>query len=341
MESLITPHASEPLPGEPDLRPAGAADRRRGPRPPLAHPRGALREPARDRDRQHDRQRRAPHPRARPRHEHQRAAVGGRRVHARVRRPAAHRRAASATASGARVRSPSASSIFGVASAAAAFAGGVDALIGARAVMGIGAALIMPATLSILTNVFTDARERAHRDRPLVGRRRHGGRARARHRRLPARALLVGIGVHRERADRDRRDRRRPLPRADVAQPASAAARPRRRRARRSSAWSRWSWAIIEAPSDGWTERADPRRLRGRGARARGVRRGGSAASTSRCSTSASSRNPRFTAASVTVTLVFFALVRLHLPGDAVPAVRARLLAVRRPACARCRSRSR
>src|SRR3954463_14290212 len=27
--------------------------------------------------------------------------------------------------------------------------------------MGIGAALIMPATLSILTNVFTDARERA------------------------------------------------------------------------------------------------------------------------------------------------------------------------------------
>src|SRR5215207_1436458 len=51
--------------------------------------------------------------------------------------------------------------IFGGASAAAAFAGGVGSLIGARAVMGIGAALIMPATLSILTNVFTDARERA------------------------------------------------------------------------------------------------------------------------------------------------------------------------------------
>src|SRR5882762_10494194 len=51
--------------------------------------------------------------------------------------------------------------IFGGASAAAAFAGGVTPLIGARAVMGIGAALIMPATLSILTNVFTDARERA------------------------------------------------------------------------------------------------------------------------------------------------------------------------------------
>src|SRR4051794_9602538 len=51
--------------------------------------------------------------------------------------------------------------VFGTASAAAAFAGGVDSLIAARAVMGIGAALIMPATLSILTNVFTDARERA------------------------------------------------------------------------------------------------------------------------------------------------------------------------------------
>jgi MFS transporter, DHA2 family, multidrug resistance protein len=51
--------------------------------------------------------------------------------------------------------------IFGAASAAAAFAGGVTPLIAARAVMGVGAALIMPATLSILTNVFTDARERA------------------------------------------------------------------------------------------------------------------------------------------------------------------------------------
>ncbi len=51
--------------------------------------------------------------------------------------------------------------IFGAASAAAAFADGVTPLIAARAVMGVGAALIMPATLSILTNVFTDARERA------------------------------------------------------------------------------------------------------------------------------------------------------------------------------------
>jgi EmrB/QacA subfamily drug resistance transporter len=51
--------------------------------------------------------------------------------------------------------------VFGAASAAAAYAGGVDALIAARAVMGAGAAFIMPATLSLLVSVFTDERERA------------------------------------------------------------------------------------------------------------------------------------------------------------------------------------
>jgi MFS family permease len=44
--------------------------------------------------------------------------------------------------------------IFGGASTAAAFAGTSGQLIALRAVMGIGAALIMPSTLSILTNVF-------------------------------------------------------------------------------------------------------------------------------------------------------------------------------------------
>ena len=44
--------------------------------------------------------------------------------------------------------------IFGAASTAAAFASSVGQLIALRGVMGIGAALIMPSTLSILTNVF-------------------------------------------------------------------------------------------------------------------------------------------------------------------------------------------
>ncbi len=51
--------------------------------------------------------------------------------------------------------------IMGSASIASAFATSADHLIATRAIMGIGAALIMPATLSIITNVFTDRRERA------------------------------------------------------------------------------------------------------------------------------------------------------------------------------------
>ena len=51
--------------------------------------------------------------------------------------------------------------VFGAASGCAAYAGGVDGLIAARAVMGAGAAFIMPATLSLLIGVFADPRERA------------------------------------------------------------------------------------------------------------------------------------------------------------------------------------
>jgi EmrB/QacA subfamily drug resistance transporter len=51
--------------------------------------------------------------------------------------------------------------VFGLASTAAAYSGGVDSLILARALMGAGAAFIMPATLSLVISVFTDPRERA------------------------------------------------------------------------------------------------------------------------------------------------------------------------------------
>jgi EmrB/QacA subfamily drug resistance transporter len=51
--------------------------------------------------------------------------------------------------------------VFGAGSALAGLAGSAEALIACRGIMGIGAAAIMPATLSILTNVFTDAAERA------------------------------------------------------------------------------------------------------------------------------------------------------------------------------------
>ena len=51
--------------------------------------------------------------------------------------------------------------VFGVGSAFAAWSGTPDRLTAARAVMGVGAAALMPATLSILTNVFTAERDRA------------------------------------------------------------------------------------------------------------------------------------------------------------------------------------
>lgn len=50
---------------------------------------------------------------------------------------------------------------FAATSVLAGVAGSPGALIGARALMGIGAALIFPATLAVLTNLFTDPKERA------------------------------------------------------------------------------------------------------------------------------------------------------------------------------------
>lgn len=51
--------------------------------------------------------------------------------------------------------------VFGAGSLAAGFASTADALILCRAVMGVGGAFIMPSTLSILVQVFTDPRARA------------------------------------------------------------------------------------------------------------------------------------------------------------------------------------
>jgi EmrB/QacA subfamily drug resistance transporter len=51
--------------------------------------------------------------------------------------------------------------VFGTGSVLSAFAPSATVLIGMRSLMGIGASAIMPATLSVLTNVFHDPRERA------------------------------------------------------------------------------------------------------------------------------------------------------------------------------------
>src|SRR6201997_3530362 len=51
--------------------------------------------------------------------------------------------------------------VFGVTSLAGGLTGTPGQLIGARAVMGVGAAMIFPSTLSLLTGVFVERRERA------------------------------------------------------------------------------------------------------------------------------------------------------------------------------------
>ena len=51
--------------------------------------------------------------------------------------------------------------VFGAASLAGSQAGSAAGLIGARAAMGVGAAMIYPSTLSLITSVFTGRRERA------------------------------------------------------------------------------------------------------------------------------------------------------------------------------------
>jgi EmrB/QacA subfamily drug resistance transporter len=52
-------------------------------------------------------------------------------------------------------------SVFGMASLVGGLTNGPGALIAARSVMGVGAAMVFPATLSLLSNVFTERRERA------------------------------------------------------------------------------------------------------------------------------------------------------------------------------------
>ncbi|MBM7368360.1 MFS transporter [Gordonia hydrophobica] len=51
--------------------------------------------------------------------------------------------------------------VFGGASVLAAFAPGPEALIAARALMGVGGATLMPASLALIANMFTDPRQRA------------------------------------------------------------------------------------------------------------------------------------------------------------------------------------
>ena len=87
-------------------------------------------------------------------------AVGRQRLHARVRRLPAARRARWPTCSGAGACSSIGLGLFSVASLLGGFATTEGQLIAARGVQGLGAAIVSPAALSIVTTTFTEGAER-------------------------------------------------------------------------------------------------------------------------------------------------------------------------------------
>ncbi len=173
--------------------------------------------------------------------------------------------------------------VFGLASLVGGLLRSPGQLIAARAVMGVGAAMVFPSTLSLITNVFTERGERAQAIGlwgaitgaaialgPIVG----GW-------------LLESIGLaqHLLRDGADRRHRRRPggALRTGLARPARAADRPRGLRAvDRDGCAARLHGHRGSEPRLG--KPADARQLRGDGSAGGGLRRLGAPHASSRCS---------------------------------------------------------
>ena len=111
-------------------------------------------------------------------------------------------------------------SIFTGASALAALAPSIEALIAARAVQGLGAAIVLPLTLTLLSEAVR-AREARHGARHLGRRSGPRRRARAVRRRRGRRGHRVALDLLAQRADR-------PRPRAAGLAPADRVPRARR-----------------------------------------------------------------------------------------------------------------
>ena len=90
--------------------------------------------------------------------------------------------------------------VFGAASLAGGFTTDPAQLIAARSVMGLGAAMAFPATLSLISNVFTERRERARAIGLWGAIARRGHRDGADRGRLAAGALQLGQHLHRHGA---------------------------------------------------------------------------------------------------------------------------------------------
>ncbi|MBO0815059.1 MAG: MFS transporter, partial [Actinobacteria bacterium] len=197
--------------------------------------------------------------------------------------------------------------VFGAASLAGSLAASTGQLIAARAVMGLGAAMMFPATLSLLTNVFTERRQRAAAIGlwgasagvgvalgPIAGgwllERFWWGSVFLLM--VPVAALVAGLAAWRVPTSRDPR-----TPRLDGRGLVLSAA-----------GMSLLVYGIIQAPGRGWASAATI------GTLAAGVVMLGLLAAAERSTASpmidvSLFRNPRFTAASGAVAISFFALL--------------------------------
>ena len=180
--------------------------------------------------------------------------MDGRLVHAGVRGAAAHRRAASVTASGGAARCSSASCVFGLGSLAVGARRQRRTSSSRRGRSWASAARSSCRRRCRSSPTCSRAHERGKAIGVWAGDRRARRRARPAHRRVPARALLLGLDLPREHPDR----------RSSGCSRACSSSRRRRTRRRRGSTrsarCSRSSgltvllYAIIEAPTDGWTD---------------------------------------------------------------------------------------
>ena len=198
--------------------------------------------------------------------------------------------------------------VFGVASVLAAFAQNATQLIALRAVMGIGGAMIMPATLSVIMDVFP-REERGKAIGDLVGDRRRRHRPRPVRRRPAPRVVLVELGLLAQRPDRRRRPRRRLRPRARRAATREPGAFDLPGAGLSIATLVTLVYGIIEATPARLDRSARARLLRRRRACSAPPSSRGSAASPDPMLPLGFFRDPRFTVASVGVGLVFFAMM--------------------------------
>ena len=195
--------------------------------------------------------------------------------------------------------------VFGAASLFAMTSSSAGAVIGARAVMGVGAAFVMPATLSILAHVFPPERA-APRDRDLGRVRRCRRRDGRRRERRAARAVLVGVDLPHQRRRRRGRAGGRLLPDPPSREKIHAPLDPLGA-VLSIAGLSALVYGIIEAPDHGWGSAQTLVTFA-----VALVVLGGFVAWELRAKEPMLDlgyfRNPRFTAATAAITLVFFAM---------------------------------